>query len=91
MLKELQELVQELVEQEAQELLVQMESKVLKEQQEPVLELAELEVQVLLEQMEPKVLKELQEQERHRELPAQVMRVLQVILDQLPVQQMQVL
>ena len=59
--------------------------------QELALELAEQEVQELLEQMAPKVLKELQELERHRELPAQVMRVLQVILDQVLVQQMQVL
>jgi hypothetical protein len=56
-----------------------------------VQELAEQEVQELLEQMVFKEPKGLREQERHRELPVQVMRALQVILDQVPVQQMQVL
>ena len=86
-----QELVQELVEPVLQELLEQMVFKEPKGQQELEQELAEQEVQELLEQMAFKEPKGLREQERHRELPVQVMRALQVILDQVPVQQMQVL
>jgi chemotaxis methyl-accepting protein methylase len=89
--KELRELERLLVEPVLQELLEQMAFKEPKVQQELEQELAEQEVQELLEQMAFKEPKGLREQERHRELPVQVMRALQVILDQPPVQQMQVL